>query len=281
MKAATPEYNYIPQNNPILNKIYHVIYLSDTKAGKYFDISLLVLILISTILVMLETVSLINLKFSGFFFIAQFIITIIFTVEYVLRIVSIKNKRSYIFSTLGVIDFIAIMPFYLSLLFPVLHFFVIIRMLRMLRVFRIFNLADYQQDGVFIVKALKESSRKIYIFLLFLIIFIIIIGASMYVIEEGKNGFSSIPQCIYWAVVTITTVGYGDVSPATPVGKFLSVIVMLCGYSIIAVPTGIVTSQFRSQAKSGKECDRCGNDENDKDARFCKKCGEKLRLEID
>lgn len=276
MNPDKSEYNYKPQKNPILNKIYQIIYFSDTKAGKFFDVALLVLILLSTALVMLETVSLINIKYHHLFFIVQLVITILFSIEYALRIFTIKNKKSYIFSPLGIIDFISIAPFYLSLIFPVLHFFVIIRMLRMMRIFRIFNLADYQQDGTYILKALRESSRKIYIFLLFLVVFIVIIGSCMYVIEGGKNGFSSIPQSIYWAVVTITTVGYGDISPATAGGKFLSILVMLCGYSIIAVPTGIVTSQFRKQSKSGKSCDRCGNKENDKDARFCKICGEKI-----
>lgn len=274
MTPARPEYNYRPQNNPTLKIIYRIIYFADTKAGKIFDVTLLGLILLSALLVMLETVSLFNVKYNEFFFISQFVLTVFFTIEYALRIISIKDKRAYITSPLGIIDALAIIPFYLSLIFPVLHFFVIIRMLRMLRIFRIFNLADYQQDGNLILKALKESSRKIYIFLLFLVVFIIIIGSCMYVIEEGKNGFSSIPQSIYWAVVTITTVGYGDISPATAGGKFLSVIVMLCGYSIIAVPTGIVTSQFRRQTLSGISCKRCGNGDNDRDARYCKICGE-------
>ncbi|SFH84505.1 ion transporter [Halpernia frigidisoli] len=276
MEKTPLEYDYTPQENPFLKRIYRVIYFSDTKAGKLFDIALLLLIFISTFLVMLETVNFINVKYSGLFFTVQMIITVLFSIEYILRILTIKDKKEYIFSPLGIIDFISIIPFYLSLIFPVLHFFVIVRMLRMLRVFRIFNLADYQQDGRFIVKALKESSRKIYIFLLFLIIFIIIIGSLMFVIEGGRNGFSSIPQSIYWAVVTITTVGYGDISPVTSGGKFLAIIVMLCGYSIIAVPTGIVSSQFRRQSQSGDSCDRCGNGENDKNARFCKICGEKI-----
>lgn len=278
MEQARPEYTYKPQENLLLKRIYRIIYFSDTKAGKFFDVALLFLILVSTALVMLETVSFINVKYNHLFFKIQLVITLLFSIEYALRILSIKDKKNYILSPLGIIDFISIAPFYLSLIFPVLHFFVIVRILRMLRIFRIFNLADYQQDGRFIVKALKESSRKIYIFLLFLVVFIVIIGACMYVIEDGKNGFTSIPQSIYWAVVTITTVGYGDISPATAGGKLLAILVMLCGYSIIAVPTGIVTSQFRRQSKSEASCERCGNEENDKNARFCKICGEKMNL---
>lgn len=270
-----PEYDLIPQNHPFLKKIYRIIYFSDTKAGKFFDILLLILILISSVLLMLETVPVIDAKYHLLFYRIEFFITIIFSIEYLLRIITIKDKHEYIFSPLGIIDFLAIAPFYLSIFFPVAHFFVIVRMLRMLRIFRIFNLADYMNDGQYITAALKNSVRKIYIFLLFLCIFIVIVGAVMYVVEGGKNGFESIPQSIYWAVVTITTVGYGDVSPSTPLGKLISVIVMLAGYSIIAVPTGIVTSEIRGMNKKSKECDRCATC-NDGDARYCKTCGEKF-----
>lgn len=272
-----PEYDLIPEDNKFLKKIYKVIYFSDTPAGKLFDICLLLLILTSTVLLMLETVPAINAKYYPIFYRIEFFITILFTIEYILRVISVKDRDEYIFSPLGFLDLLSIIPFYISLFFPVVHFFVIIRMLRMLRIFRIFNLADYMHDGQFIVSALRHSSRKIYIFLLFLCIFIVIIGSLMYVVEGGQHGFTSIPQSIYWAVVTVTTVGYGDISPVTPVGKFLAILVMLCGYSIIAVPTGIVTSEFRRTRRNGRsECERCGNAEIDHDARYCKKCGEKL-----
>ena len=225
-----PEFDLIPEDG-WRKKIYEVVYLSNTKAGKTFDIFLLALILISTVLLMVETIPIINLKYRTEFYYAEFFITLIFTIEYILRIICVKDREEYIFSPLGVIDFLSIIPFYISLFFPVWHFVAIIRMLRMLRIFRIFNLADYMHDGRFIVSALKHSSRKIYIFLLFMVVFIVLIGSLMYVVEGGKNGFSSIPQSVYWAVVTITTVGYGDISPATPLGKMLSIIVMLCGYN--------------------------------------------------
>ncbi|WP_312418660.1 ion transporter [Epilithonimonas sp.] len=269
-----PEFDLIPEDG-WRKKIYEIIYLSDTKAGRTFDISLLILIVFSTVLIMVETIPIVKLQYYKEFYYAEFFITIIFTIEYLLRIICIKDKEEYIFSPIGIIDFLSIIPFYISLIFPVWHFVAIIRMLRILRIFRIFNLADYMHDGRFIVSALKHSSRKIYIFLLFMIIFIVIIGAMMYVVEDGKNGFSSIPQSVYWAVVTITTVGYGDISPATPLGKLLSIIVMLCGYSIIAVPTGIVTSEFRRR-RSDLKCDRCGNDDHGDSARYCKICGEKM-----
>lgn len=270
-----PEFDLIPEDG-WRKKIYEVVYLSDTKAGKIFDIILLGLIVFSTVLLMVETIPIIKLQYYKEFYYAEFFITIIFTIEYILRIICVKDREEYIFSPLGIIDFLSIIPFYISLFFPVWHFVAIIRMLRILRIFRIFNLADYMHDGRFIVSALKHSSRKIYIFLLFMIIFIVIIGALMYIVEGGKNGFSSIPQSVYWAVVTITTVGYGDISPATPLGKLLSIVVMLCGYSIIAVPTGIVTSEFRKQKRNNFQCGRCGNEDNDQDARFCKTCGEKI-----
>ncbi|WP_312323021.1 ion transporter [Soonwooa sp.] len=274
-RIIKPEFDLIPADG-WLRKVYNIIYLDNTRQGKIFDVSLLILILISVGLLMVETIPLVNLKYHNLFYTAEFIITMIFTVEYILRIACIKDKKEYIFSPIGIIDFLSIIPFYLSLFFPIIHYIGILRMLRMLRIFRIFNLADYMHDGRYILTALNHSSRKIYIFLLFMVIFIVIIGSMMYLIEGGKNGFTSIPQSIYWAVVTITTVGYGDISPATPVGKFLSIIVMLCGYSIIAVPTGIVTSEFRKGKRYHFMCGRCGNDDNDNDARYCKQCGEKF-----
>jgi len=272
-----PEYNLIPEKNPVLKKIYRIIYFSETPGGKLFDIFLLFCILLSTVLIMLETVPVLNQKHHLLFYSLEFVITILFTIEYILRIVCVKDREEYIFSPLGILDLLSILPFYMGLFFPAMHYFIILRMLRMLRIFRIFNLADYMHDGQYILTALRQSSRKIYIFLLFLCIFIVIVGSLMYVVEDGKNGFTSIPQSVYWAVVTITTVGYGDISPVTPIGKMLSIVLMLCGYSIIAVPTGIVTSELRHHGKNFKEnCKRCGNVEVDHDARYCKKCGEKL-----
>ena len=180
-------------------------------------------------------------------------------------------------SFFGIIDLLAILPFYLSFIFPVTKYFLIIRMLRMLRIFRILNLMDFMNDGRFIVKALVNSSRKIYIFLLFMVIFSVIVGSLMYMVEGGQNGFSSIPQSVYWAVVTVTTVGYGDISPVTPFGKFLASLLMLSGYAIIAVPTGIVTAEMRNKRQNlEKVCPRCFNDDIDDDANYCKKCGEKV-----
>jgi len=271
------EHNFLPERTKWKRQLFRIIFKSDTKMGRLFDLLLLVLILVSTFIVMMESVQIFDAKFHNAFVILEIIITAFFTIEYALRILTIKNKKAYIFSFFGIIDFLAILPFYLSLFFPITKYFLILRMLRMLRIFRILNLMDFMNDGYFIVRAMKNSSRKIYIFLLFLIIFSVIIGSMMFMVEGHREGFESIPQSVYWAVVTVTTVGYGDVSPGTPLGKFLSVLLMLAGYSIIAVPTGIVTAEMRNKRQEiGKVCNRCGNNDVDDDARFCKICGEKV-----
>ncbi|MBB4805005.1 voltage-gated potassium channel [Chryseobacterium defluvii] len=271
------EHNLIPGDTLWKRFLYRIIYRSDTRLGRLFDIVLLSLIFLSTAIIMLESVPKFDKKYHTIFLILEWIISLIFTAEYWLRIAVVKNKKHYIFSFFGIMDFLALVPFYLSLFFPVTKYFLIFRMLRMLRVFRIFNLLDFMNDGFVIVRALKNSSRKIYIFLLFLIIFSVIVGSMMFMVEGGREGFETIPQSIYWAVVTVTTVGYGDVSPITPMGKFFAVVLMLAGYSIIAVPTGIVTAEMRNKRQNlEKVCDRCGNEDIDDDARYCKQCGKKL-----
>jgi len=275
------EHDYIPERKKWKRQVFRIIFKSDTKLGKLFDLCLLVLIFLSTFIVMMESVDIYDAKLHHLFVVLEIIITAFFTVEYVLRIITLRNKKAYIFSFFGIIDFLAILPFYLSLFFPITKYFLILRMLRMLRIFRILNLMDFMNDGYFIVRALKHSSRKIYIFLLFLMIFSVIIGSMMFMVEGHRDGFESIPQSIYWAVVTVTTVGYGDVSPGTPLGKFLSILLMLAGYSIIAVPTGIVTAEMRNKRQTlEKVCQRCGNDDIDDDARYCKICGEKVVKDI-
>lgn len=271
------EHDFISERTKWKRQIYRIIFQADTKMGKLFDLVLLFLIVLSTFIIMMESVKIFDAKLHRLFVILEIIITSFFTIEYVLRILTIKNKKKYIFSFFGIIDLLAILPFYLSLFFPITKYFLILRMLRMLRVFRIFNLLDFMNDGKFIVNALKSSSRKIYIFLLFLMIFCVIVGSLMFMVEGHREGFESIPQSIYWAVVTVTTVGYGDVSPGTPLGKFFSILLMLAGYSIIAVPTGIVTAEMRNKRQNFElVCSRCGNEDVDDDARYCKICGEKV-----
>ncbi|MEC5156430.1 ion transporter [Chryseobacterium sp. MP_3.2] len=271
------EHDFIPERTKWKRQLFRIIFKSDTKLGRLFDVTLLALILLSTFIIMMESVDVYDAKLHHIFIILEIIITAFFSIEYALRIITIRNKKAYVLSFFGIIDLLSILPFYLSLFFPITKYFLILRMLRMLRIFRVLNLLDFMNDGNVLIRALKHSSRKIYIFLLFLMIFSVIVGSMMFMVEGHREGFESIPQSIYWAVVTVTTVGYGDVSPGTPLGKFLSVLLMLAGYSIIAVPTGIVTAEMRNKRQNlEKECDRCGNDDIDDNARFCKICGEKV-----
>ena len=257
-------------------KLFRTIYYADTPAGKLFDVSLLVTILLSTVLIIWESIPGSIDKYGHFFRYSEWVLTIFFTIEYYLRLLAIKNNRAYIFSAFGIIDLLSILTFYISLFFPQVHFLIAIRLLRLLRVFRIFNLITYLKEALIIIKALQNSYRKIIIFLMFIVIISVIVGSLMYVLENGQNGFHSIPESIYWAIVTITAVGYGDIAPTTSAGKLMSIILMLCGYGIIAVPTGIVAKEFRKVRKYLRECERCGNTDNDTDARYCKVCGEKL-----
>ncbi len=271
------EHHLTPEDSFWKRYFFRMINRSDTRLGRFFDVTLLFFILVSTLIIMMESIPAFDKKYHVTFFVLEWIISMFFTAEYILRIAVVKQKRQFIFSFFGIIDFLSLVPFYLSLFFPITKYFLIFRMLRMLRIFRIFNLLDFMNDGYIIIRALRNSSRKIYIFLLFLIIFSVIVGSLMFMVEGGRPGFETIPQSIYWAVVTVTTVGYGDVSPITPMGKFFAVILMLSGYSIIAVPTGIVTNEMRNKRQNlDKICERCGNDDIDDDARYCKKCGEKL-----
>ncbi len=259
-------------------RLFRTIYFADTKSGKLFDVTLLIVIAISCVVVMLDSVPAEHAKYGDVLYVLEWIFTILFSIEYILRLVSIKNNAAYVLSPMGIIDLLAILPTYLSLFVVGTQFLIVIRLFRLLRIFRIFKLWNFMDDGNYILRAIAHSYRKIAIFLLFIIIIVIIVGSGMYLLEGGKNGFTSIPASIYWAVVTITTVGYGDISPVTGAGKLLSIILMLCGYSIIAVPTGIVTNQFiRHTRKRMKQvCKRCGEVDNDYDARYCKTCGEKL-----
>ena len=272
------EHNLIPEDEEWKKQWFRIIYFSDTPLGKLFDVTLLIMIFWSALIVILDSVE--NIEFHGFFFFIELLMSVLFMLEYIIRIIIVKNKRDYIFSLMGIIDLISILPFYIGMFAPEAKYLMIIRLFRILRVFRILNMMDYMEDGNFILQSLKSSSRKIFIFLMFITIIVVVLGALMYIIEGGENGFDNIPVSIYWAVVTITTVGYGDISPITPLGKLLSVVLMLCGYSIIAVPTGIVSAQMRKKSlkikKAKKICNRCGNADNDNDARYCKVCGEKL-----
>jgi voltage-gated potassium channel len=268
----------------MLNKkrIHEIIFESGTRAGRLFDVWLLITIFLSTLLVMVDSVPSIHAQYARPLLMLEWIITGFFTLEYALRIYSIRRKTAYVFSFFGIVDILSILPTYLSLFLGGAHFLSIIRLLRMVRIFRIFNLRDYVFSGLTIMAALNQSRKKITVFLLFILLMVSVFGGVMYVVESGhpESGFASIPQSIYWAIVTITTVGYGDIAPVTVLGKFLASIVMIMGYAVIAVPTGIVTAEISKQrhmhVDPSQHCGNCGNDDHIDHSNFCCKCGEPL-----
>lgn len=261
-------------------RLHEVIYESNTAAGKFFDIALLICIFASILIVMLDSVASYHLTYGHTFWVLEWVFTGLFTVEYGLRLVSIRKPLGYVFSFLGVIDLLAIMPSYLSVFYAGAQSLLVLRGLRLLRVFRIFKLSHFLSEMQFLGVALKGSFYKISIFTLFVITLVIILGSIMYLVEKGQNGFKSIPDSIYWAIVTITTVGYGDISPVSPAGKFIASIIMLLGYGIIAVPTGIVTTEMalavKKRQQQNEACPGCGREGHDLDARYCKYCGARL-----
>lgn len=260
-------------------RMHEIIFEADTPMGKLFDEVLIVCILSSVIIVMLDSVHSIGDRYGRLFYALEWGFTIIFSIEYVLRLVSVRKPLRYATSFFGVIDLLTVIPTYLDLLLPGARFLLVIRILRVLRIFRILKLAKYVGEANLLVAALKASSRKITIFLFSVITIVVILGSLMYLVEGSENGFTSIPVSVYWAIVTLTTVGYGDISPQTPLGQALSVVVMILGYSIIAVPTGIVSvemSQVFRQGVSTQACLSCGADGHATDARHCKYCGAAL-----
>ncbi len=268
------------KNKKWQQNLHEVIYGTKTPAGKTFDVALLILILASIIIVMLDSLPDLHSQYGELFYALEWIFTILFTLEYILRIICIQKPWSYVFSVLGVIDLLATIPLYLSLISVGAQSLLVLRVLRLLRVFRIFKLTHFLSEMQFLSVAIKGSLRKISIFIMAVVSLVIILGSIMYLVENGQNGFVSIPDSIYWAIVTITTVGYGDISPVTPLGKFVASVIMLMGYGIIAVPTGIVTTEMALAARNKKErtdaCPACGKEGHDEDARNCKYCGEKI-----
>ncbi len=262
------------------SKLHEIIYEADTKQGKWFDIILILTIILSIVLVMLESVEDFDKKYHNFLNISEWIITILFTFEYIARIVTIKKPSSYIFSFYGIVDLLATIPKYVSLIFGGGHALITLRALRLLRVFRILKLARYLGASTKLVSALKASRTKIVVFLFSVLVLTIILGTVMYLIEGPENGFTSIPYSMYWAIVTLTTVGYGDISPHTPIGQFIASLVMILGYGMIAVPTGIVTSEITRAEKpvntNTQHCSNCSAEKHLDNSEFCYKCGGKL-----
>ncbi len=271
-------------------KIHEVIYEADTPAGKLFDVVLLGVIVISLILVMLESVPKYNDLYSEEFIIAEWIITIFFTIEYFLRIISINKPTSYIFSFYGIIDLLSTIPLYLTFFFGSLSALLAVRALRLLRVFRILKITRYIGEADKLTKAIRSSGPKIAVFLFAVIVLSIIMGTLMYLVEGAESGFVSIPVSIYWCIVTLTTVGFGDIAPVTPFGQLLAAIIMIMGYGIIAVPTGIVSAEYTKEKKDNESdiehpnyrhvntqvCQNCLARKHQDNADYCHKCGSLL-----
>ena len=278
-------------------RLHQIIYEADTREGKIFDVVLLILILTSIALVMLESVGTIDDSFHNYFYIGEWIITIFFTLEYIARIVTVKKPSTYIFSFYGIIDFLSTIPLYLSFFVVGSSALLSIRALRLLRVFRILKIARYVGESNKLARAIKDSRAKISIFLFAVIILCIIAGTLMYLIEGEESGFRNIPVSVYWCIVTLTTVGFGDIAPVTPLGQLIAAIIMILGYGIIAVPTGIVSAEYAKDINSdgpanaikvdGEEyvhmntqaCENCNAEKHRDDAYFCHSCGHNLHHE--
>ena len=257
---------------------FEVVFGHETKAGKTFDVLLIFAILASVAVVMLDSVVALE-AFHPLFLGAEWVFTILFTVEYVLRLVTVRRPSGYALSFFGIVDLLAVLPSYLSLLVPGGQFLIVIRILRVLRVFRVLKLVQYVGEARVLGLALRAARYKITVFLLTVLTIVVVVGSAMYLIEGPEHGFTSIPRGVYWAIVTLTTVGYGDVAPETPMGQALAALVMIMGYGIIAVPTGIVTVELANQARQQakvRSCSTCSSEAHDDDASFCKRCGQRL-----
>lgn len=270
-------------------KLHEIIYEADTPMGKWFDIILIILILFSILLIMLESVQEIDAEYHNLLLTLEWGVTVFFTIEYILRIISIKKPSSYIFSFYGIIDFISTIPLYLSYIFAGSQVLLAVRVFRMLRIFRILKLVQFMGEASQLKEALRASRTKIAVFIYVVLILSVIMGTIMYLIESDEAGFTSIPRSIYWTIVTLTTVGYGDIAPQTNLGQFIATIIMILGYGIIAVPTGIVTVEFGKQSKKSKKeglsdelyvihtntqaCPNCGKEGHRDDATYCYNCG--------
>jgi voltage-gated potassium channel len=264
---------------PHRQRLYDIIFESDTPLGQAFDIALLGAILLSVLAVILESVSAVRLQYGRLLYAAEWFFTILFSIEYLLRLASVRRPRKYALSFFGVIDLLAVIPTYLSLIFSGAQILLTIRILRFLRLFRVLKLTRYLGEAHLLKDALRASRFKISVFLLAVLTVVVIVGAMMYMVEGPESGFTSIPRGIYWAIVTMTTVGYGDIAPRSLAGQTIAAVLMVLGYGIIAVPTGIVSvelAQATGRAQSSNSCSHCEHTAHDNDAYFCKKCGREL-----
>ncbi|KAA3663101.1 MAG: ion transporter [Calditrichaeota bacterium] len=259
-------------------RLHEVIFEADTRSGKRFDVVLIIFILLSVAVVMLDSVQAF-LAYALWFRIIEWFLTIAFTVEYILRLLAVRKPLAYARSFFGIIDLLAILPTYISLFLPGTHYLLIIRSLRVLRVFRVLKLVKYLKEANMLLLALRASRRKITVFLFSVLSLVLVLGSIMYIIEGEESGFTSIPRSVYWAIVTLTTVGYGDIAPSTAIGQSLAAFIMILGYCIIAVPTGIVSVELTrtmGERASTQVCPKCGAKGHDYDAVYCKYCSTKL-----
>lgn len=262
------------------DRLYEIVFESDTPLGKLFDVILLLLITISVLTVILESVPTLQQNNYVLFFTIEWTVTILFTFEYIIRLLIVRRPGGYVFSFFGIIDLLSVLPAYLSLILPGSQYLLAIRVLRLIRIFRIFKLTKYVRESHFILVALRNSRFKITVFLTSILLLVVLMGALMYVIEGSSNkGFDSIPRSIYWAIITLTTVGYGDITPQTPLGQMIASVVMIMGYAIIAVPTGIVTAAITNMDKlkhSNQVCPHCMAEGHQEVAIHCYRCGRHL-----
>ncbi|AUC81902.1 ion transporter [Lacinutrix sp. Bg11-31] len=276
------------------NKLHEIIYEADTPAGKLFDVILLIFILASIALVMLESVSSIDARYHNALYIGEWLVTILFSIEYIARVITVQKPKKYIFSFYGIIDLLSTIPMYLSFILAGSHALVALRALRLLRVFRILKLARYMGASNQLASAIKSSRAKISVFLFAVIIASIIFGTLMYLVEGEENGFTNIPKSVYWCIVTLTTVGFGDITPQTPLGQFLATLIMVLGYGIIAVPTGIVSAEYSKTLTKKEEenngepekiqlnsqsCQNCLTTNHKDGAEYCYNCGHNLHID--
>jgi len=270
-------------NSELKHQLNRIIFGTDTPAGKFFDVSLIVLIVLSVVVLMLESLKAVPQESVIYFRMAEWSFTIIFTLEYMLRFYCSPKPFRYAGSFYGLIDLLSVLPSYLSLFFPGANYLLIIRLLRVLRIFRVFKLVRYISDANVLLRSIVASRRKILVFFFLVVVLSVIFGSLMYVVEGPQNGFSSIPKSVYWTIVTITTVGYGDITPQTALGQFIAALAMLTGYSIFAVPTGILTAELSHEMqleRSRNKCKSCGFSGTDADAVFCSRCGSRLNESV-
>ncbi|WP_280568084.1 ion transporter [Chromohalobacter sp. 296-RDG] len=266
-----------PANSGLRRTLFHLIFESDTRAAKIFDIVLITLILLSVAVVFVDSVPSLHARFGGAFHLLEWGFTLLFTLELAVRLYCLERPLRYLKSFYGVIDLLSILPTWLSLLIPGAQSLLVVRVLRALRVFRVLRLMEFVGEGRMLTQALTRSYRKIMLFLFTVLLIITIFGALIYMIEPPEAGFSSMPRAMYWAIVTLTTVGYGDITPITPLGQFISACMMIMGYSIIAVPTGVFSAEvirsIREERYSEEACPGCGHEGHERDAKYCRKCG--------